>query len=56
MAKRMQQAVEQATIDAQTEAISKGLSGSQAQVCQHLTSPCMMHGIEKGWGSELAEQ
>lgn len=32
MTKHMQQALDQATIDAQTEAISKGLSGTQAQV------------------------
>ena len=36
MSKRMQEAVDQATIEAQTDAVSRGLSGSQAQVRQPL--------------------
>ena len=41
MTKRMHEAVDQATIDAQTEAISKGLSGTQAQVRQPQLSEYM---------------
>jgi hypothetical protein len=55
MAKRIQQAIDQATIDAHTEAISKGLSGTQAQVRQPIMPRCMMHGILEVYISTLAK-